>query len=155
VSRTIDLNRGILQADERDYFGSRFGGQLASGVLLPFGADARGADALARHGAAEGAVTGFGAGEGNPFQRVPSALTGAAIGATGSYALGRVIDVVAPVVRSAFGRPKTASALNLNQVQIRSQEALPFNPVRAERDADADLAAPTEQGRCSVRFEGR
>ena len=85
----IDQNRAIIAHDDMAHPIARFGGQLASGVALPYGAGARTVGQLARLGAAEGAVAGLGAGEGGLLQRLPGAVAGTAIGAAGGAALGK------------------------------------------------------------------
>jgi hypothetical protein len=104
----IDANRAILKADERDHFAARFGGQLATNMLIPIGNKARTAAQLARVGAAEGAAAGFGAGEGNPLERLPNTAAGAAVGTAGGFTLGKLIEKAAPVVRRWF-RPGNAA----------------------------------------------
>lgn len=98
----IDQNRSIIQADERDHFGARLGGQLASGLLIPIGAGPRTVAALAKWGAAEGAVAGLGAGEGNLLQRLPNAAVGAGLGVATGYSLGRVGEAVSPYITRAL-----------------------------------------------------
>lgn len=95
----IDLNRGVLKADERDHPYARIVGQLTSGVALPYGAGFRTPMQLAKLGAAEGALAGFGGAEGNPLQRLPGAVQGAAMGAAGGAVLGKTIEVGAPLAR--------------------------------------------------------
>lgn len=111
----IDLNRGILQADERDHFEARLAGQLASNILLPIGNKARGAGQLAKWGAGEGALAGFGAGEGNPLQRLPNSAAGAVLGGAGGYALGRVAEDVAPLGRGLMGRQRPLVRIDVDE----------------------------------------
>jgi hypothetical protein len=105
LNSNIDENRSILQADERDHFGARVGGQLASSLLLPIGNKAHTAGQLAKWGAAEGTLAGFGAGEGNPLQRAPNAVVGGGLGYAGGYFLGRGIEAVSPLFPRAFRGP--------------------------------------------------
>lgn len=100
----IDQNRGILAADERDHPYARLGGQLSSGILLPYGAGARTPGALAKIGTAEGFAAGLGAGEGNIIERLPNAAVGAGFGAAGGYGIGKLIEAGAPVVSAARNR---------------------------------------------------
>jgi hypothetical protein len=104
LNSNIDQNRSILQADERDHFEARFGGQLASGLLIPVGGGARTAGQFAKYGAAEGFAAGFGAGEGNPLQRAPSAGVGAGLGFAGGYSLGRGVEGASPYITRALFR---------------------------------------------------
>ncbi|MBB6425170.1 thermonuclease family protein [Sphingopyxis sp. JAI128] len=97
-------NRAIIDYDETNHPYVRAGGQLASGFALPFGGGVRGAAGLARAGAAEGAIYGFGSGDGTLGQRLANvplnALGGAVVGGT----LGKGIDVASPVVRDLLSR---------------------------------------------------
>jgi hypothetical protein len=100
LNSNIDANRAVLEGDAKNHGEARFLGQLGSGLLLPIGGGARTAAQIAKYGAAEGAVAGFGAGEGNPLDRAPNAAVGTALGATGGYALGRVIDDAGRLITS-------------------------------------------------------
>lgn len=111
LANNLDQNRSILAHDAATHPNFRLGGQLASGVLLPYGAGARTPMALARLGAVEGGLAGFGAGEGSIGERVPTALGGAALGAGGGVVLGHlappVVDLASrgvSAVRSRLGR---------------------------------------------------
>jgi len=108
LNRNIDQNRSILQADERDHFEARFGGQLASGLLIPVGGGARTAAQFAKYGAAEGFVAGLGAGEGNPLQRAPNAAVGAGLGFAGGYSLGRGVKAFRPFATTLLHGPPLA-----------------------------------------------
>ncbi len=129
----IDQNRSILQADERDHFGARFGGQLASGVLLPIGGGARGAAQLAKVGLAEGALAGFGAGEGNPLERLPNTAAGAGLGFTGGYALGRIIEDLAPAARGMFGRRRPVAQIGFEAAPVVNSGVQGAGPTPAAR----------------------
>jgi len=104
VGDKIDLNRARLEQDAKDHYLARMGGQIGAGMMLPATAAAN-AGQVAKIGAVEGAVTGFGAGEGNPLQRAPMTALGAVAGGTGGYAVGRLgEDVLAPGYRWAAGK---------------------------------------------------
>jgi hypothetical protein len=113
----VDANRAIIGGDETHHPYARLGGQLASGILLPYGAGARTPAALAKLGAAEGFVSGFGAGEGNPLERLPNAVVGAGFGSAGGYGIGKSIDLGGRVVgaaRSLLSSTADASTLARN-----------------------------------------
>lgn len=97
-------NRAIIDYDETNHPYMRAGGQIASGIALPFGGGVRGAAGLAKAGAIEGGIYGFGSADGNLGDRllnVPlNALGGAVIGGT----VGKAIDVATPIVQRAFAR---------------------------------------------------
>ena len=103
----IDQNRSILAYDDQEHPIARFGGQIASGVVLPYGAGARTIPQLARLGAVEGFAAGFGAGEGGVGQRLPSAAIGGGLGFAGGAALGGTFNAVGAgwrAGRRALGR---------------------------------------------------
>lgn len=72
---------------------AELGGGLIGALAIPSGA-ARGIDALARQGAAQGAVAGFGYGEGASGSAL-GAAGGAALGAAGGAAFGKAGDMLA------------------------------------------------------------
>lgn len=92
-------NRAIIDYDETRHPFYRGGGQLVSGLALPFGGGVRGVTGLAKAGAAEGAIYGFGSGDGSLGQRLANVPLNAAGGALGGATVGKVIDVAAPIVR--------------------------------------------------------
>ncbi|MDP9424033.1 MAG: hypothetical protein M3Q19_14595 [Pseudomonadota bacterium] len=100
----VDANRSIIAADERNHPYARLGGQLASGIILPYGAGARTPGALAKLGAVEGFAAGLGAGEGNLIERLPNAAVGSAFGAGGGYTLGKAIDAGGALIGAARNR---------------------------------------------------
>lgn len=108
-------NRAIIDYDETNHPYMRAGGQLFSGIALPFGGGVRGAAGFAKAGAAEGAIYGFGSADGNLSQRLANmpfnAAGGAAVGAT----IGKAIDVADPVLRNLLlartGRPSSGQII--------------------------------------------
>ncbi|QUT05195.1 thermonuclease family protein [Sphingobium phenoxybenzoativorans] len=132
----IDQNRAIIAYDEAEHPYSRFGGQLASGLVLP-GASVEGVAAnairetlaaggsryaaqqavkaavrrrLAVAGSAEGTLAGFGGAEGGIVDRLPSAgvggLTGAVLGVGG----GELLNAAMPIGRTVVNRVRSRSA---------------------------------------------
>lgn len=95
-------NRAIIDYDETNYPFTRAGGQLVSGFALPFGGGVRGAAGLAKAGAVEGAVYGFGSGDGTLGQRLANvplnALGGAVVGGT----LGKGAELLSPALREGL-----------------------------------------------------
>lgn len=143
----IDANRSILDADARDHWKSRLGGQLLTSVVLPIGAGARTPAALARVGGAEGFAAGFGAGEGNPLQRAPHALLGAGVGAGGGFALGKLVEAGAPLVRKAFGRASAADPSDVTSAVARESA---FETVPVVNDAVQNVG-PTPAAKTQPR----
>jgi endonuclease YncB( thermonuclease family) len=125
-ANNLEQNRSILDHDNADHWWARFGGQLASGLVLPGasvegvglaagraalrgGASRYAAEQAARRafvtrlgaaGAIEGGVAGAGAGE-----DAQGRLTGAAIGAPLGGALALGAGVLAPRVAQLAGKP--------------------------------------------------
>jgi len=129
----IDQNRSILAYDDANHPYARFGGQLVGGVAIP-GASIEGVgldaarvalragasrlaavdaakaavrNRLAAVGAGEGAIAGFGAGEGGPVERAPNTLIGGLIGGGLGLTAGTVGTEGAPLVRKLLGRSPT------------------------------------------------
>lgn len=91
-------NSSILGYDAYAHPYATFGGELAGGLVLPFGARARTATDLAKVGGAYGFVGGFGAGEGSVTDRLPSAFIGGGLGIGGGVAIGKGIQALEPYV---------------------------------------------------------
>lgn len=109
-------NRAIIDYDETNHPYMRAGGQLVSGIALPFGGGVRGAAGLAKAGAIEGSIYGFGSGDGTLGQRLANiplnALGGAVVGGT----LGKGAELLSPAIRDAvtrFGRTRAAAQSSL------------------------------------------
>jgi endonuclease YncB( thermonuclease family) len=133
----IDQNRSVLGYDDANHPYFRFGGQLASGLVAP-GASVEGvgfnaaraamragatrfaAADLARAavrrrlmtaGAVEGGLAGYGAGEGGPVERFPSAAIGATMGAGFGYGTAALGQKALPLwKRFRSGRPASRAA---------------------------------------------
>lgn len=86
-------NRAIIDYDETHHPWWRLGGQATSGFALPYGGGVRSLSGLTKLGAAEGAVYGFGSGDGTLSQRLANVPMNAAIGA-----------VLAPTVGTALNK---------------------------------------------------
>lgn len=145
-------NRGIIDYDETNHPYMRAGGQLASGFALPFGGGVRGAAGFAKAGAAEGAIYGFGSGDGNLSQRLANVPLNAIGGAVAGGTIGKAIDVGAPVVRRILGRdgvPAVADDLADIpppppgfEIEAPTRGAAPESVPVARADMAADDAAP-------------
>lgn len=94
-------NRAIIDFDETRHPFARAGGQLASGLLLPYGGGVRSASGLAKLGAAEGAVYGFGSGDGTLGQRLANVPLNAAAGGVLGGALGKGGELLSPLLGRA------------------------------------------------------
>lgn len=97
-------NRGIIDHDETRHPYARAGGQLVSGLALPFGGGVRGAAGFAKAGAIEGGIYGFGSGDGSLGQRLANVPLNAAGGALGGAIIGKGIDVAAPLIKRGVSR---------------------------------------------------
>lgn len=119
-------NRAIIDYDETNHPYMRAGGQLVSGLALPFGGGVRGAAGFAKAGAAEGAIYGFGSADGNLSQRLSNiplnAIGGAVIGGT----VGKGQELLAPAFKSAISR--------LAQLRAGAAARLPMPPAGAADD---------------------
>lgn len=76
-----EYGKNVAAERARDATGGweRFGGQVAGAFLNPMGAGSTIPGAIAS-GALSGGLYGFGSGEGNPLERLPSAAVGAGVG---------------------------------------------------------------------------
>jgi hypothetical protein len=102
-SQNIANQRGIDAYDRQNHFGDRLGGQLITGLpeaFLPGGVPAQ----MAR-GGAQGALYGFGSGEGGAAQRLPNAVAGGVIGAAAPPLLAGAGRAVRATVAPRLGRP--------------------------------------------------
>lgn len=107
-------NRAIIDFDETRHPFARAGGQLASGLLLPYGGGVRSASGLAKLGAAEGAIYGFGSGDGTLGQRLANVPLNAAAGGVLGGALGKGGELLSPLLGRAgrlLGRGESAPAV--------------------------------------------
>ncbi|WP_137871043.1 hypothetical protein [Sphingopyxis sp. 2PD] len=111
-------NRAIIDYDETNHPYMRAAGQLVSGVALPFGGGVRGAAGFAKAGAAEGAIYGFGSGDGNLSQRLANVPLNALGGAVIGGGVGKGQELLAPAFKSAISR----------LAQLRAGAAAPRQP---------------------------
>ncbi|MFP5455965.1 MAG: hypothetical protein ACLGHK_10755, partial [Alphaproteobacteria bacterium] len=147
--QNIDRNRSVLAYDEAKHPWARFGGQVASGVLVPtIGAEGVAAQAfrkaisegasrmaartaarkavvqrMAAVGTVEGGVAGAGAGEGGIGERLPSAIAGAGIGAVAGPVLGLGAESIGRLVRNAR-RPLNESAQSVDALAADTGEQI-------------------------------
>ena len=137
LANNIDQNRSILEYDDANHPYARFGGQLASGFILP-GASVEGVGLaaaraalresgsrfaaaqaakaairrrLALAGSAEGGLAGFGAGVGGVVDRLPSAGVGAVTGAALGYGTAALAQHLGPTVMEAINRIRGRGAI--------------------------------------------
>lgn len=106
-------NRAIIDYDETHHPYMRAGGQIVTGIALPFGGGVRGAAGFAKAGAIEGGIYGFGSGDGTLTQRLMNVPGNAAVGAIGGATVGKLIEGGKAVFRratSAFSRGGKAAA---------------------------------------------
>lgn len=187
LDNNLGQNRSILAYDDANHPYARFGGQLASGLVLP-GASAEGvglaaARAVLREGgsrfaaeeaakaavrsrlgvagAAEGGLAGFGAGEGGPIDRLPSAGIGAVTGGALGYGTGVLAQELGPWARQLVDRIRGRGAVEAVTEQapgIGTDEildAMQQPPVRFagmanEADAAASISSPRLVDRINV-----
>lgn len=166
----IDLNRAILAFDERNHPWTRTGGQIAGSVLLPGGSTrgvglAAGRMALARGatmaearlaarsavlrrmtavGGAEGAVAGFGAGEGDVVDRLPDALAGGATGAVADRLVGKAGQFGADLIGAARRSLPEVDIADLLRGSRRGGAAEDM-PSASDGQAGADAIGNTRQ----------
>lgn len=113
VGNNARQNRGIIAFDEKYHPYARTAGQLTSGIILPYGAGARGALNLAKIGAVEGGIASFGGADGSFTDRLKAVPVGATIGGIAGGALGKGAELAAPLLargaQRLIGRPRAAN----------------------------------------------
>ncbi|HWV59143.1 MAG TPA: hypothetical protein VN034_00700 [Sphingopyxis sp.] len=136
-------NRAILDYDATNHPYARFGGQMVGGLVVPFGAGARGATGMAKVGGAYGGAYAFGSAEGDLGDRLKAVPGGVAIGAAGGAILGKGIEAGAPVVNRLLGRGVDDAASAASPIADDLTDLPPPPPgFQIERGATrADMAA--------------
>ncbi|WP_158298508.1 MULTISPECIES: thermonuclease family protein [unclassified Sphingobium] len=164
LANNIDQNRSVLAYDDANHPYARFGGQLASGLMLP-GASVEGVGLaaarqalraggsrfvakeaaqaaarlrLAQAGAIEGGFAGFGAGEGGVVDRLPSAGVGALTGGALGYGTGALAQELGPVAQRVIA-------------QLRGQDAADAIP---SPNPGSDIPSPPPGFRISMENVG-
>lgn len=165
LSNNIDQNRSILGYDDANHPYARFGGQLASGVILPgasmegvglaaarqvlrargsrFAAEQAAKQAVRRGsavaGTVEGGLAGFGQGEGGVVDRLPSAGIGAVTGGALGYGTAALLQEAAPFAREAIERVRGRNVAETAADQapgVGVDEVLGDMPSHSRRAAD-------------------
>lgn len=111
LASNIAVERAVQKADSESYWKSRTAGQVVGAIVVPVGAEAKGAAGFAKVGAAQGAAYGFGSGEG--AGRVTGAIEGGVAGGIVGGVLGKLGEVIAPRVKALFGRAPVEEAAPL------------------------------------------
>lgn len=158
-------NRAIIDFDETHYPWWRLGGQAVSGFALPYGGGVRSISGLAKLGAAEGAVYGFGSADGTFGQRLANIPLNAAGGAIMAPAAGAVLakgmDLAEPLIARGLSRigeatPGSPAAIEAAAIPTphTSADTLPPIPdgftldpssIRANMDAEDTLPSIASQ----------
>lgn len=97
-------NSAVLDRDEEEYYKSNLAGQIAGGVVLPFGARAKTLKELATVGGAYGAAEGFLGTDGSWSERAKGAAIGAPVGAAAGAVLGKGIQAGAKLYKKVLGK---------------------------------------------------
>lgn len=137
-NRNIGVERGYADALQQRDPGTYFTGQLLGGVALPIGAGAQGASQLARIGAVQGGLYGYGSSEGNPLQRIPGAAAGAGIGAAGGAALGGLSGLIR---NRGTGAAAQEVMDNRAVIEAGQRQGIPIRQPDARPSTRADFAA--------------
>lgn len=101
VANNWRQNEAIIGYDDMAHPYARFGGELAGGLAIPFGASARTVPELARVGAAYGAAAGFGAGDSLP-DRLTRGVVGIVPGAVGGAVVGKGLQIGLPKLAAGW-----------------------------------------------------
>lgn len=136
-NRNIGVERGVQDALQKRDGGEYFTGQLLGGLALPIGAGAQGAGALARIGAIQGGLYGYGSSEGNPLQRIPGAAAGAAIGGAAGGTLGGLSGLVR---NRGTGAAAQEVMDNRAVIEAGQRQGIPIRQPDARPSTRADFA---------------
>lgn len=129
-------NSAILSNDRNAHGTAQFAGELAGGLVIPFGARAKTVGELASVGAAYGGAHGFLGTDGSYADRARGALIESGIGALGGAAIGKLLQY-----GGKYFRPKATGEL---------EEVTPT----AEEAAEAVNWVPNEDGSQTATFDG-
>lgn len=102
-------NSAIIGYDDMANPGWRLGGQIAGGLVVPFGAKAKTVPELFRVGAAYGGAEGFLGTDGSFGERAIGGAIGVPVGGAVGAVGGKALDFIVPKVAARFG-PKRAQA---------------------------------------------
>lgn len=97
-------NSSILGYDDYAHPYATLGGELAGGLLVPFGARAKTVAELGRVGAAYGGATGFLGADGSASERAFGAAVGVPLGALTGVIGGKAIEYGTPIAKRMFGK---------------------------------------------------
>jgi hypothetical protein len=157
-SQNIGAERGYREQLQNQHGGAYLGGQLLGGLAIPFGAGASGARGLGIAGAAQGGAYGFGSSEGNALERLPGAVTGAAIGGAAGAGLGALQPYASNALLKFQQRPTAAArqaerAEALPVIEAGQRQNIPIRQPDARPSTRADFAAveASETGNPIVR----
>lgn len=102
-SNNQQQNSAILGYDDYAHPGWRLGGQVAGGLMVPFGSKARTVPQLFRVGAAYGGAEGFLGTDGSIGQRAIGGAVGVPVGGAIGAAGGKALDYALARIASRFG----------------------------------------------------
>lgn len=148
-SNNQQQNTSILGFDEYEHPYATTAGEIAGGLAVPFGAEAKTAAELARVGAIYGGATGFLGTEGSASERALGAAVGAPAGAVLGVAGGKLLEYAAPRVgrlaRRVLGRasddmPAAGGAVDDLEAGVE-QDVAPPPPGFKLDDAPIPMAA--------------
>jgi hypothetical protein len=150
----IDQNRSVIAHDEATHPYYRLGGQLASGVALPYGGGVRTIGGLAKLGAAEGFAAGFGAGEGGITDRLPNAAVGTALGAGGGVVLGHLAPPVLGLASKGINAVGAGWRAGRRATGRGGQQEAPLAPVGRDAAPVADDGVQSASAAMRMEDEG-
>lgn len=134
-------NSAILQNDDENYFKSQLAGNIAGGLVLPFGARAKTVGELAAVGGAYGAAEGFGGTDGSFTERAKGAAIGAPVGAAAGAVLGKGIQGAGKLYQKVMGK---------NGEEL-AEEVADFNPNKWIESDDGTYVADFDGYRVRVK----
>jgi len=134
-------NAAILGYDEQTYPYSTTAGEVAGGLVVPFGARAKTASELFRVGAGYGAAQGFLGTDGEIGQRAIGGAVGVPVGGAIGFGAGKALQYGLPVIRSAMGR-RAAKEAGETAEQYAGNSSLDAAQEGVQRQADGIMPPP-------------
>lgn len=142
-SNNQQQNSSILGYDDYAHPYAKLGGEIAGGLVVPFGAKARTVPQLFRVGAAYGGAEGFLGTDGDVGQRAIGGAVGVPVGGTIGAGAGKTIELLSPHVRRLVERFTVKPVLAAPEGVSGPQGDIPPPPDGFALDESPAASVPT------------
>jgi hypothetical protein len=144
----LKVTRGRNKVAADKHSGTHLAGQLVGGAMVPGGAGVKGVRGLVRFGAAQGAVYGSGAADGDLVDRLRGGAEGAVWGAGGGLVVGAAVIPLAKAGarggRRFFTFVKEGRVPQVRSPVARAEAEVPGAAPAAPKIDEGDLLTPQE-----------